>query len=81
MKQLLLAGIVSVALASPALAGTCPKFVKAIDAAVAENPQISAAQLEQVKQLRDDGDALHKESKHTEALAALNEAKKILGIM
>ena len=81
MKRLLLAGFVSVALATPALAGQCPKLMKSVDAALAANPQVSAAQLERVNQLRAEGEALHKSSKHKESVEALNEAKKILGIM
>jgi len=65
---------------SVALAGSCPKIMKQIDAAM-PSAKVSAAQMEEVKKLRADGEALHKSGKHAESEAALNKAKSILGIM
>ena len=62
-----------------ALAFHCPKDMKAIDDAL-PNAKLSAAQMEQVKKYRAEGEALHKEKKHQESVDTLAKAKKILGI-
>ena len=63
-----------------ALAAHCPSDVKAIDAALAKNPKLSADQMKEVKKQRDDGDAAHKAGKHAEAMDSLHKAMKTLGI-
>ena len=63
-----------------AYAGTCPKHMKAIDAELAKNPKLTAAQMDDVKKYRADGDKHHKEGKHSDSLATLAKAEKILGI-
>ena len=71
---------VSLALASSvALAGNCPNEMKAIDAALPK-AKLTDAQAAKVKQLRADGEKLHKEGKHGESVAALTKAKGILKI-
>jgi hypothetical protein len=71
---------VSLALASSvALANSCPKEMKAIDAALPK-AKLSEAQMSEVKKLRADGEKLHKDGKHSESMAALDKAKKMLGI-
>lgn len=71
---------VSLALASSsAFAFSCPKHMKAIDAALSK-AKLSEAQMSEVKKLRADGESLHKAGKHDESLAALTKAEKILGI-
>ena len=71
----------SLALASTTAFGFhCPKDMKKIDEALAENPDISAEQLEEVKKLRAEGEALHKAGKHQESVDALGEAMNILGV-
>ena len=75
--------IVATALAlgrTTAFASRCPKHMKAIDAALAKNPKLSAEQMSQVKKYRVDGEKLHKEGKHSESVEALAKAEKILGI-
>lgn len=67
-------------LSGTAFAFHCPKDMKKIDAALAAKPQLTAAQLAEVKQLRAEGEALHKAGKHKESLEKLGEAEKILGI-
>lgn len=62
-----------------AFAFSCPKEMKAIDAAL-PGAKVSAAQMTEVKSLRADGEKLHKEGKHQESMDALGKAKKILGI-
>lgn len=71
---------VSLALASSvALANSCPKEMKAIDAALPK-AKLSEMQMSEVKKLRADGEKFHKAGKHSESLAALGKAKKMLGI-
>lgn len=74
MKRLLIAAVLAVGFASPALASHCPKDVKAIDAVLASHPNAEA------KALRDEGAQLHEQGKHKESLDALHAAMKILGI-
>ncbi len=64
---------------STAFASSCPKHMKAIDAALPK-AKISADQMAQVKKLRADGEAFHKAGKHGESMEALSKAEKILGI-
>ena len=62
-----------------ALAHNCPTEMKAIDAKL-PSAQLSADTMTKVKGLRAQGEQLHKEGKHTESMAALAEAKKLLGM-
>ena len=71
----------SLALASgAALAFHCPADMKKIDAAMAKNPKLSAAQTADVKKYRAEGEALHKAGKHQESVDTLAKAMKILEI-
>lgn len=80
MRLILLATLLSVGLASPAFAFHCPKDMAEIDAALAQNPELSADQLAEVKDLRAEGEELHKSGKHQEAVDTLAQAKEVLGI-
>ena len=80
MKPVAIAAFLSVILAGPALAGQCPVDMKKIDAALAQNPQISAAQLAEVTGLRAEGEAQHKSRQHGASVKTLAKAKEILGI-
>jgi hypothetical protein len=74
--------IVAMALAlasGTAFASSCPKEMKAIDAAL-PTAKLSEGQMKEVKQLRADGEKLHKDGKHSESMAALGKAKKMLGM-
>jgi hypothetical protein len=55
--------------------------MKAIDAALAKSPQISAAQLAEVTKLRAEGGAQHKSGQHGASVKTLAKAKEVLGIM
>ena len=66
--------------AGTAFAGHCPQEMKKIDDAMAKNPKLSATQMADVKKMRMEGDTLHKAGKHTESLAELEKAKKILDV-
>jgi len=80
MKRLAISAAVLVALATPAFANHCPKDMAAIDAALAKNPELSAAQMAEVKKLRAQGEADHKAGKHKESLESLQKAEDILKI-
>ena len=79
MKKLLIAAVLASSVGL-ALAHNCPNEMKAIDAKLSTNPQLSAADATKVKQLRADGEAAHKAGKHDDSMKALGEAKKMLGI-
>jgi hypothetical protein len=79
MKKLLLT-LALAGCAGLAFAHNCPNEMKAIDAMLATNPQLSAEDAAKVKQLRADGEAAHKAGKHDDSMKALGEAKKILKI-
>jgi hypothetical protein len=78
MKRIALAATLAFS-ASVAFAHNCPNEMKAIDAAL-PNAKLSAAQKSEVTKLRADGEALHKAGKHSESMAALGQAKGILGV-
>ncbi|HUG77451.1 MAG TPA: hypothetical protein VML57_08190 [Burkholderiales bacterium] len=65
--------------ASAAFANSCPREMKAIDAALPK-AKLSASQMSEVKKLRAEGEQHHKAGKHAESMAALGKAKGILGI-
>jgi hypothetical protein len=65
---------------SSAWAHNCPAEMKAIDAKLSTNPTLSKDVAAEVKKLRADGEAHHKAGKHTESMAALGQAKKLLGL-
>jgi hypothetical protein len=65
--------------AGTALAHNCPNEMKAIDAALPK-AKLSAAQADEVKKLRAEGEQLHKSGKHAESMAALGKAKGVLGV-
>lgn len=79
MKRFLIGAALALA-SSTAFAFHCPKDMKAIDAALAKNPSLSAQQMSQVKQYRAEGEALHKAGKHQASVDTLAKAMKILGI-
>ena len=80
MRPFMLAAVVTVALAGPALAFHCPKDMADIDAALAQSPALSEDQMSQVKEMRAKGEELHNAGDHQGAVDTLAEAKKILGI-
>jgi hypothetical protein len=66
--------------AGTAFAFHCPQEMKKIDDALAKNPKLTAAQMDEVKKYRAEGEALHKAGKHQESVDTLAKAEKILGI-
>jgi hypothetical protein len=79
MKRALLA-VAATLFAGSAFAFHCPKDMKAIDDALAKKPQLSEAQMKDVKKYREEGEALHKAGKHQESVDTLAKAMKILDI-
>lgn len=63
--------------ATPALAGSCPAKIAAIDAALASG---KAKNAEAVKKMRDEGEALHKSGGHAASVKILKEAMALAGI-
>ena len=78
MKRITLAVILA-AFAATAAAHNCPNEWKAIDAALPK-AKLDARQMAEVKKLRADGEKLHNDGKHSESMATLGKAKKMLGI-
>ncbi len=66
--------------AAPAIAGQCPLDMKKIDAALAKGTTLSEYKLDQVKELRAEGEKLHKDGKHVNSIKTLAKAKTLLGI-
>lgn len=64
---------------SLAFAHGCPGEMKKIDAKL-PTAALSAADMTQVKALRAKGEAEHKSGQHSESMASLAEAKKLLGL-
>lgn len=73
-------GLVALLLSAPAFAFHCPKDMKAIDAALEKNPQLSESQLATVKELRAEGERLHVAGNHQAAVDTLAKALDILNI-
>jgi hypothetical protein len=80
MKIRMLLAAAALAWSAGALANHCPLDMQAIDDALAKKPQLSAAQLADVKKYRSEGEALHKAGKHQQSVETLGKAKQILGI-
>jgi hypothetical protein len=78
MKATTLALVLAFA-AGPAFAHSCPKHMRAIDAALPK-AKLSASQMAEVKKRRAEGETLHKQGKHDVSMAALGKAEGILGI-
>jgi len=80
MKIRIALGIALLAFSAGALAFHCPADMKKIDAALAANPKLTQAQMDEVKKLRAEGEALHKAGKHQQSVDTLEKAMKILKI-
>ena len=58
----------------------CPADMAKIDEALAKHPELTAEQMDQVKQWRAEGEALHAAGKHQESVDTLGKAMEALGI-
>ena len=74
------AAVATMLFAGSALAFHCPADMKKIDEALAKKPQLSEAQMKDVKKYREEGEALHKAGKHQESVDTLAKAMKILNV-
>lgn len=79
-RSLALAAVLALAVIAPAWSASCPMHMTAIDEALAKSPQLSEADLAEVKRLRAEGEELHASGKHAESVEALTQAEKLLGI-
>lgn len=79
MKHLTLAGVLAV-LATPVFANQCPADMAAIDAALAEGTDLTEEQQAEVQALRDTGAGQHEAGDHAASMAALAQAKEMLGL-
>ena len=75
----LLASGILFGLSSPGFAFQCPSDIGAIDQAL-EGADLTDEQKQQVMDLRDEGERLHNEGSHQDAVDTLAQAKAILGI-
>lgn len=83
MRKQLAVGLILALFASSAFAYSCPGLVSEVDRALDKDEvvaDLSKAQLDEVRELRDRGEKLHGQGKHGESVDTLNEAKGILGI-
>jgi len=78
MKRIAIVAALMLA-SSAALANSCPREMKAIDAALPK-AKLSAQQAAEVRKLRAQGEEHHKAGRHSESMAALGKAKGVLGI-
>jgi len=80
MRVQILAAAAAVLFSTAALAFHCPADMKKIDDALAKKPTLTPDVMAEVKQLRAEGEALHKAGKHQESVDTLAKAMKILNI-
>jgi hypothetical protein len=72
--------VATMLVAGTAFAFHCPADMKKIDEALAAKPQLTAAQMDEVKKYRSEGEAFHKAGKHQEAVDTLAKAMAILNV-
>ena len=76
----ILAGLLAAIVSLPALAAHCPRDMKKIDAALAENPSLSSSDMATVRELRASGEAKHKSGNHSGSIDDLHRAMEMLGL-
>ncbi len=69
--------LITAGLTTPAYAGSCPKIMKSIDAAMAKMPGMK---MPKVTALRAKGEAQHKSGDHGGSVKSLKQAMAMLGI-
>ncbi len=80
MKMTHIVAALALTFSTGAFGAQCPLDMKKIDTAMAQGSSLSASEMARVKQLRAEGEALHKSGKHGESVQKLGEAKRMLGI-
>ncbi len=76
--RIIAAAVVLIALAGPAHATYCPGLMASIDDALQTASDLSPEQVDKIKRLRDEGDALHRNGNHSESIAMFKKALKLL---
>lgn len=71
--------VLMLALSPLAFAHNCPNVMKEIDAKLSSASGLSAETMERVRQLRAEGERLHKAGDHDESMRQLEQAKALLG--
>jgi len=79
IKRYMLAAVILAAFATPALANTCPKLMKAFDAAYATSTAAEDVKAEAMK-LRKLGEEQHNSGAHDDSVTTLTKAKELLGM-
>ncbi len=77
MKTLI--GAILFTASSIVFAHSCPVLMKDIDARMGTVQGVSSEKMTKIKQLRADGERLHKQGKHDDSMKALQEAQSLLG--
>lgn len=83
MINKLFAALVLMLFMSPAWAHMCPSLMGEIDQALADEAivaELDESELNEVRELRQQGEQYHNDGDHDQSVEALNEAKGILGI-
>ncbi len=75
-----IAGLLLLIFSLPAMAGQCPRDMQKIDAALADSPSLSYADMSSVEKLRASGEEKHKSGSHGDSVNDLAKAMKLLGI-
>ena len=65
--------------AGAAMATHCPSMMSEIDAILATNPDLPQSVLDEVKELRAEGQKQHEEGKHDKSVESLQQALFLLG--
>ena len=79
MKKLVLAAVLTAALAGPAFAGKCPSIMAKIDEAL-KTATVDDATKAKVMALYDKGKTEHESGDHAASVADLDAALKLLGM-
>ena len=80
IKTAALVGVLLITVASPALAFKCENLLGKIDNALGKTSNLTSAQIDEIRALRDDGAAKHTSGNHGGSVATLTEAMKKLGL-
>ena len=79
-KLKILPAALLLAFSLPVFAASCPKDMKKIDAALAANPSVSAADMARIKELRASGEQKHNSGNHSGSVDDLHQAMQLLDI-
>lgn len=80
MKTRLYSALALILASSLAWAFQCPKDIRQLDQALEQQHGLDADQVTRVKELRDQGESLHKSGRHQESVDTLAQALAMLGL-